>query len=185
MLPGQYQRGEKFPCTWFIAHSFDSTISEMQKQKKCFWFICKFIMKLVIILNYYSIDLPSCFYCGNSFLPVHICDINASHIFLFHAASFTVWTQTKIKMGEHYPFVWKKLYLCRLFSKLLSAAVFPQWFCFFAIYLVPCLHEGLLKVDTKGKSLINLDLQMAGKCFFLEFFLEFWSFMREFQRKVD
>ena len=157
----------------------------MQKQKKCFWFICKFIMKLVIILNYYSIDLPSCFYCGNSFLPVHICDINASHIFLFHAASFTVWTQTKIKMGEHYPFVWKKLYLCRLLSKLLSTAVFPQWFCFFAIYLVPCLHEGLLKVDTKGKSLINLDLQMAGKCFFLEFFLEFWSFMREFQRKVD
>ena len=33
ILPGKYQDGEKFACIWFIVHSFDLIISELQTKE--------------------------------------------------------------------------------------------------------------------------------------------------------
>ena len=68
------------------------------RTKEIFWFIYNFkIKKLLWFLTiYYSLGSSSCFYSdtNTSTYTECLCDINVSHIFILHLASFTVPSQT-------------------------------------------------------------------------------------------
>ena len=78
-------------CIWFIAYLFDLIVSEVEKQKKCFWFVHKLKVKFVIYV--YSIRL--------SFVPRMILILLSVKPFLgqhfpyfFNLTSLEIWTQS-------------------------------------------------------------------------------------------
>ena len=56
-----------------------------------------------------------------------------------------------------------------------------EFLYFFLSSEAPC---GGLMVDTKGEISGSLSTQISGKCIFLGFFMEFYSFMGSFQEKL-